>query len=168
MILAFLRYNTKNQLKKNKTLRSNISFKKSAKVGVLFTIENRAKHDLIKEFIKKLESDGKTVSVLAFLPEKKENFEFLFNYFTAKDISFFGSLQSADALTFANTPFDFLYCLDESPNPMVLNVLARSKALCRIGRHIEENEVFFELMIESKNGIKSLIHEEMKYTRELR
>lgn len=168
MKLSFLRYNTKNQLKKNKTLRSNNSFKKSVKAGVLFTIEDRTKHDLVKEFIKKLEAEGKTVSVLAFLPEKKENFEFLFNYFTAKDISFWGNLQSTDALTFAATPFDFLYCLDESPNPMVLNILARSKALCRIGRYVEENEVFFELMIESKNGVKSLIDGEMKYSRELR
>lgn len=167
-MLAFLRYNTKNQLKKNKTLRANTTFKKSASVGVLFTIEDRSKHDSVKEFIKKLEAEGKTVSVLAFLPEKKENFEFLFNYFTAKDVSFWGNLTSHDALTFSSTPFDFLYCLDEAPNPIVLNVLARSKAKCRVGRHHEENQPFFELMIESKNGLKGLLEGVTRYTRELR
>ncbi len=167
-MLAFLRYNTKNQLKKNKTLRSNTTFKKSAKVGVLFTVEDRSKHDLVKEFIKKLESDGKTVTVLAFLPEKKENFEFLFNYFTGKDISFWGNLNSSDALSFSTTPFDFLYCLDEVPNPMVLNVLARSNAKCRVGNHQEVNEPFFELMIENKNGFKGLLEGVTRYTRELR
>ena len=167
-MLAFLRYNTNNQLKKNKTLRSNTTFKKSASVGILFTVEDRSKHDAVKEVIKKLEAEGKTVTVLAFLPEKKENFEFLFNYFTAKDVSFWGTLNSQDALTFSVTPFDFLYCLDEAPNPIVLNVLARSKAKCRIGKYQEENQPFFELMIENKNGFKGLVEGAMRYTRELR
>lgn len=168
MKLAFLRYNTKNQLKKNKTLRSSTTFKKATKVGVFFTIEDRAKHDAVKEFIKKLELDGKTVTVLAFLPEKKENFEFLFNYFTLKDISFWGSLLSNDALNFSNTPFDFLYCLDEAASPMVLNVLARSKAKCRIGKYAPGCEPFYELMIESNNGVKGLMEGELRYSKELR
>lgn len=137
-------------------------------MGILFTIEDRAKHDGIKEFVKKLESEGKTVNVLAFLPEKKENFEFLFNYFTVKDISFWGNLLSNDALTFASTPFDFLYCLDEVLSPMVLNVLARSKAKCRIGNYHPGEENYFELMIENKTGIKGLMEGELRYTKELR
>lgn len=145
-----------------------MAFKKATSVGVLFTIEDRTKHDAVKDLVKKLEADGKAVKALAFLPEKKENFEFLFDYFTVKDISFWGILQSTDALKFSDTPFDFLYCLDEDPNVMVLNLLARSKAKCRIGKYKEENEPYYELMIESKNGIKSLIEGELRYSRELR
>ena len=168
MKLSFLRYNTKSQLKKNKTLRSSTAFKKAMSAGILFTIEDRAKHDAVKDFVKKLELEGKSVTVLAFLPEKKENFEFLYNYFTLKDISFWGNLLSTDALQFSNTPFDFLYCLDEMPNAMVLNVLARSKARCRIGNYQEGDETYYELMIENKNGIKGLLESEMRYSRELR
>lgn len=168
MKLSFLRYNTQSQLKKNKTLRSSTAFKKAIKVGVLFTIEDRAKHDAVKDFVKKLEAEGKSVTVLAFLPEKKENFEFLYNYFTVKDISFWGTLLSSDALQFSNTPFDFLYCLDETPNAMVLNVLARSKAQCRIGSYREGDETYYELMIENKNGIKGLLEGELRYSKELR
>jgi len=137
-------------------------------MGIVFTVEDRSKHDRVKEFIKKLETEGKSVKVLAFLPEKKENFEFLFDYFTSKDISFWGNLTSHDALTFSNLPLDFLYCLDEEPNAMVLNLLARSKAKCRIGKYKGGNEIFFELMIEGKNDVKSLIEAELRYTRELR
>lgn len=168
MKLTFLRYNTKNQLKKNKTLRSSTAFKKATLVGILFTIEDRTKHDAIKEFVKKLELEGKTVKALAYLPEKKENFEFLFNYFTLKDISFWGVLYSHDALTFSSTAFDFLYCLDENLNPAVLNVMARSKAKCRIGKFHEGAESYFELMIENKNGIKGLLEGELRYSKELR
>lgn len=168
MKLTFLRFNTNSQLKKNKTLRASSTFVKAQSVGIVFTVEDRAKHDVVKDLIKKLEGEGKKVSVLAFLPEKKENFEFLFNYFTIKDISFWGKLQSNDALTFINTPFDFLYCLDETPNLMVLNILAHCKAKCRIGKYVEGNELFFEMMIESKNGVKSLMDAVLRYSRELR
>lgn len=168
MKLPLLRYNTKSQIKKNKTHRASMAFKNAVSIGVLFTIEDRAKHDAVKDLVKKLEAEGKTVKVLAFLPEKKENFEFLYDYFTLKDISFWGILHSADALKFASIPFDFLYCLDEDPNAMVLNVLARCKAKCRIGKYKENSETFYELMIESKNGIKSLIDGELRYSRELR
>lgn len=168
MKLTFLRYNTNSQLKKNKTLRSSTAFKKAQQVGVLFTVEDKVKHDTVKEFIKKLETDGKTVKVLAFLPEKKENFEFLFDYFTLKDISFWGNLISNDALHFSSLPFDFLYCLDEEPNLMILNLFARSKAKCRVGKYKEGNEAYFELMIESKNGVKSLAEGELRYSKELR
>lgn len=168
MKLTFLRYHTNSQVKKNKTHRESVTFAKAQSVGILFSVEDRAKHDVVKELIKKLEGEGKKVTVLAFLPEKKENFEFLFNYFTIKDISFFGSLQSNDALTFANVAFDFLYCLDQVPNLMLLNILARCKAKCRIGKYVEGNEAYFEMMIESKNGIRSLAESALKYSRELR
>lgn len=168
MKLTFLRYNTNNQLKKNKTARASTPFQKVQNAGILFTVEDKNKHEVVKELLKRLQHEGKKVSVLAFLPEKKENFEFLFNYFTQKDISFWGQLQSEDALKFADMPLDNLYCLDESYNPMVLNILARSKAKCRIGKFAEGNESFFELMIESKQGVKGLMEESYRYTRELR
>jgi hypothetical protein len=167
MKLTFLRYNTRSQLKKNKTLRSSTAFKKAVSVGILFTVEDRDKHDAIKDFAKKLELEGKTVKVLCFLPDKKENFEFLFDYFTNKDVSFWGNLISSDAITFSNQAFDFLFCFDEHPNPMVLNLLARSKAKCRIGHYVDDNEKFFELMIQSK-GVRKLIDESLRYTKELR
>ncbi len=168
MKLTFLRYNTNNQLKKNKTAHASTPFTKVQSAGILFTVEDKSKHEIVKELLKRLQHEGKKVFVLAFLPEKKENFEFLFNYFTQKDISFWGQLQSEDALKFVDMPLDNLYCLDESYNPMVLNILARCKAKCRIGKYAEGHESFFELMIESKQGIKGLMEESYRYTRELR
>lgn len=168
MKLTFLRNNTKSQLKKNKTLHSSTPFKKALSIGILFTVEDRSKHESLKEFIKKLEGEGKSVKVLAFLPEKKENYEFLFNYFTIKDISFWGNLISNDALDFANMPFDFLYCFDEEPSPIVLNLLARSKAKCRVGHYAEGQEQYYEFMIENKPGVKNLMDGALRYSHELR
>lgn len=152
MKLKLLRLRTRNQLKKNKTPRSSISFKKAERFGLLFTIEDRTKHDHIKQFIHKLEQDGKKVQAFAFLPPKKENYEFLFDFFSQQEVSFWGAVKSDHALRFADTSFDYLICLDSKPNDYIQYLLARSKARCRAGIFGEELKPYFELMV---NGVKS-------------
>lgn len=164
MKLNFLNIRTNNQLKKNKSLRSSIPYKQALTVGVLFTVEDKKKHDDIKEFIHKLEHDGKKVQVLEYLPVKKDNYEFLFDFFTINDISFWGKIESEKTLKFSDTPFDYLFCMDTERNPMVLYLLARSKAKCRVGRFQDQEKSFFELMIDSTGGTKNLIDSIYKYT----
>jgi len=168
MKLNFLNIRTNNQLKKNKTLRANIPYKQALTVGILFSVEDKKKHDDIKEFIHKLEHDGKKVQVLEFLPVKKDNYEFLFDFFTVKDISFWGKIESEKTLEFSDTPFDYLFCLDTERNPMLLYLLARSKAKCRVGRFHENEKSFFEFMIDSEANTKNLIDGIYKYTAQLK
>ena len=63
---------------------------------------------------------------------------------------------------------DFLFYLDTDSNPLTLNLLARSKAQCRIGRFIEEQSTYFEMMIEQTGTIKGLIETMYKYAKQLR
>jgi hypothetical protein len=163
-----LKIRTNSYLKKNKALRNNLSYKKAINVGIIFSVEDKKKHEDIKEFIKKLEHDGKHVKVMAFLPKKKENYEFLFDFFTEKDLSFWGNINSPNAEKFSDTPFDFLYYVDTTPNPLVLNLMARSAAKCRIGKFWDEGKPYFELMIESNGNTKALIDSMYRYTSVLR
>ena len=159
---------TKTALKKNKTVRASTPYKKAVNVGIIFTVEDKAKHDHIKEFIQRLERDGKKVQVLEFLPEKKMNHEFKFDFFTLKDVSFFGDLTSPNALKFAETPFDYLFYIDKESNPLILHLLARSKAQCRVGKFCEEERSYFEMMIGQDGTIKELIESMYNYTSQLR
>lgn len=168
MKLNFLRIRTNNQLKKNKTLRASTPYSQALTIGVIFSVEDKKKHDDVKEFIHKLERDGKKVQVLEYLPVKKENYEFKFDFFTLNDISFWGKLESHATIKFSDTPFDYLFCLDSETNPMVLYVLARSKSKCRVGRFQAEEKPFFELMIDSQPGTKNLIDGIYKYTTQLK
>lgn len=163
-----LQLSTRTAIRKNNTLRASIPYKQARSIGVLFSVEDKQKHDAIKAFIKQLEADGKTVKVLEYLPVAKENYEFLFDFFTIKDLSFWGSLKSSDAEKFINMPFDYLYCVDRVHNPLILHLLARSKALCRVGRFGENDYAYFELMIEQDGPIQSLIESMYKYTRQLK
>ncbi len=166
--LNFLKLRTSMAVKKNRNSHGSVAWKKAQSVGIIFSVVDRQKHDDIKEFIRQLEHDGKKVKVLEFLPQKKENFEFLFDFFTMEELSFWGKITSTRALQFMTMPFDYLFYIDQEPNPLVLSLMAESKATCRIGKFTETDSVFYELMIEHKGTLKSLIDNMYKYTRQLR
>ncbi len=159
---------TQAALKKNKTARASNPYKQISRIGIIFTVEDKSKHNAVKELIQQLERDGKKVQILEFLPEKKINHEFKFDFFTAKDISFWGELTASNALQFAETPFDYLFYIDKESNPLVLHLLARSKAHCRVGKFHEAESPYFEMMIEQNGTIEGLIESMYNYTSQMR
>jgi hypothetical protein len=166
--LTFLRWRTESALRKNKSLRASTPYKRSNLVGIIFSVEDRQKHDDIKDFIRHLEQDGKQVKVMEFLPRKKDNYEFLFDFFTIHDLNFWGKIVNDQARKFAETPFDYLFYIDEEHNPLVLNLLAQSRAHCRVGRYQEGMEPYFEFMIAGHGTPKGLIDNMYRYTKQLR
>lgn len=163
MKLSFLKYRTKLLLKKKKQERPNVPYKASRAMGIIFTVEDKQKHFAIKEFIRKLESDGKDIQVLEYLPERTENYEFKFDFFQEKDISFWGNVTSSNAIEFADAPFDYLYYLDLTPNPLILHLLARSHAKCRVGRFWEEGSQYLDLMVDATPNTQALLDTIYKY-----
>ena len=166
--MSLLQMRTTSALRKDNVHRASVPYKRAQSVGIIFSVEDKQKHDAIKEFIRHLEQDGKKVQVLEFLPKKKENYEFLFDFFSDKDLSFWGKITSTQAVKFSDTPFDYLYYIDQELNPLVLHLLAVSKAHCRIGCFAEPDSAFFEMMIEHKGPVKGLIDGMYKYTRQLK
>ena len=168
MKLSFLKYKTNLLIKKQKSSRTSVPWKKALTVGVIFTVEDKQKHFAIKDFIRKLEHDGKHVQVLEYLPEKTENFEFKFDFFTDKDITFWGNINSANALQFADAPFDFLFYLDLEPNDMIMNILARSHAKCRVGKYCSGGAGYLDFMVDSVSNNQAMLETLYKYVSQLR
>jgi hypothetical protein len=164
----FLEIRTRALLRRNRTERTTVPYKTAKQIGVIWTVEDKIKHDTIKGLIKKFEQDGKEVQVIEFLPKNKDNYEFRFDFFTEDNLSFWGDINSAGALKFANSAFDYLFYLDATPNPLILNLLARSKAKCRVGRSWEEGHPYFELMIDSASNINVMSETMYKYASQLR
>jgi len=158
----------KSQLKKNKTTRFSQPYKNMKSVGIIFTADDRQKHEQIKSFIKKLEHDGKEIHVLCFLPPKKENHDFLFNYYTIKDLNFWGKIESDDVVKFINEPFDLLFNPDSNSDKMLRYILAASKAKCRVGKANDKMRSLFEMMIDTHNSNNTLTEEMYKYTNRLK
>jgi len=168
MKLKLLRMKTNALLKKNRTARTNVPYDQAKTIGIIFTVEDKQKHHVVKEFIKRFEANGKHVQILEFLPEQRDNYEFKFDFFSQKDISFWGNLSSHAAIQFCDAPFDFLYYLDLEPNPFVAHVLARSKAKCRVGRYFDEGDKYLDFMIESVSNNQALLDNMYNYTTQLK
>ena len=155
-------------LKKNQAVRGSVPFKNAKTVGIIFTVEDKQKHFAVKDFIKRFEADGKHIQVLEYLPDNKENYEFKFDFFMDKDVSFWGNINSPNAIQFADGPFDFLFYLDLTPNPLILHLLARSKAKCRVGRMFDDGHSYLDLMVDSVSNTQALLDTMYKYVTQLR
>ena len=166
--MSFLQMRTNAALRKNNFLRSSTPYKQAQTIGIIFSVEDKQKHEDIKELVRNLEQDGKKVSVLEFLPRKKDNFEFLYDFFTVESLTFWGKIDSQHATSFSDSPFDYLFYIDNESNPLILNLLAQSKAKCRVGTYHELESSFYELMIEYKGATKTLISNMYNYTKQLK
>jgi hypothetical protein len=155
--LKFLDFRTKKALKNSHAVRATIPYSASKEVGIIFTVEDKQKHQLVKSFISRLQNDGKKVQILEFLPKKKDNPEFMFDFFTIEDLNFWGKINSETADKFCRTNFDFLFILDTHPNPLIAHILANSLAHCRVGRYDERNKAYLDFMIETNCSIQGLI-----------
>lgn len=165
----FLQLNTKRHLRKNRSQRVTTDYKKASKIGIVFSTEGMDKHNAIKSLVKELKEEGKEVSVISYLPPKQQNHEFLFDIISANDISFWGTLKNEEARKFVMESFDYLLDLDTASNGIVENILAMSKAKCRVGIYREGKGPFFELMISPKNpdSVQDLIQDIHFYTKNI-
>lgn len=165
----FLSLRTKTTLKKDKIIRASTSFSDAKTIGIIFSADNKYKFDCIKQLKKDLENEGKTVEVLSYLAKGKDNYEFLFDFFTSRDISFWGRFTSTLVNKFIAQPFDFLFSVDIKSNIYIDNILACSHAKCRVGPFRENKSQFFELMININDSkpISALINEMYHFTKRL-
>jgi len=166
--LKFLELRTQAVLKKNNFRRATIPYSAAKQIGILFTVEDKLKHQQVKDFITRLQHEGKEVQVLEFLPKKKENPEFMFDFFSIQDLNFWGKINSGPVEKFSKTNFDYLFNIDIKSNPLIRNLLASCRAHCRVGRYQEDLSPFFELMIETNGSIQGLIDNMYEYTKKLR
>jgi hypothetical protein len=165
---GLLKMRTDLLLRKKDVARASVPYEASRQMGVIFTVEDKAKHETVKEFIRKLEHDGKQVKVMEYLPPDKQNYEFKFDFFTENDISVWGNITSPGALKFVDIPFDYLFYLDAEPNLLLLHLLVRSKARCRVGRQWANGPTYFEFMVQSAPSIRELAETMHRYIVQLK
>jgi hypothetical protein len=163
----FIAYHTRKAVKKQQFERPTVNYDSAQRVGILFCTDTPQKHELVKQFKKKLEAEGKKVSVLTFLKKGQENYGFNFDYFGPEDFSFFGNLKSEAAKAFCDQKFDYLFHVDlDNNHPMLSYVLAHSHAKSRVGRYADETKEFYELMISlSEEKLPELIEQMYRYTK---
>ena len=166
---TILKYRTKLANRRRLSSRGSKSFPSSSTIGILFTVEDIDKHNNIKKFIEKLEAENKKVSSICFLPKGKDNFEFLFNFFTKKEIGYFGQLKNEYLKDFLNQSFDYLFLLDQKSTPCMQYILANSQAKCRVGLAENQNQEFMELLIKPKSKtMEDIVDDLLTYIKKIK
>lgn len=161
-------YRLPSIIKQGSIERSNIvDYNEAHEIGVLSTLYNYEKQQIIRTFIEQLQADDKKVKVLCYDTRKEKTKIFGFDTFTKRDISFGGKFSNSDVIDFIGMKFDFLFHLDFEPDVIMNKILALSQAHCRIGRYNEEQTAFYELMIDAKN-MDELYDEMYRYTKILK
>ncbi len=164
-----LQKQTKRLLSENQNSKTTVNYTNAKSIGVLFTQSNRNKYQAIKSLVTQFEKEGKQVTVLCYLEKGVENYDFRYDYFTSNDVGLWGKMQSPIALKFAQQSFDYLYYLDLKENIYLENVLAMSKASCRIGFYKRKNDDLLDLMLNfnAEYSIEEAIDQILFYTRKL-
>jgi len=145
-----LPFKTKVALKTNKAIRISEGYTQARKVGVIFTYSGEKNLILVNKFLDRMEQEGKEVQLLIYVAKVGKDDTYGFPHFTIKDLDFWGSFDNELLFNFEQSVFDYLINVDIQSNIVIENVLANSKAKCRVGRYQEHRQNFYELMIDYK------------------
>ena len=163
-----LSYKTNRFLKQNLSIRESVSYNNAQSIGVIYSNDTPEKTKLAERLKELLLADGKKVKVLAY--DRNVEVQHLpFESFSKKDLGFWGNFIKQSIDNFSNTTFDFLYCLDNKPGEIIKNILAKSKAKCRVGicHDFEAYQNTFELIVQTAND-SNIIDSVHSYTKNIR
>lgn len=168
MVLSqVLSYKTNRFIKLNQDIRKSVPYVESKNIGIIFSNDDSEKSIYAEKLKSLLNEDRKQIKVLAY-DRNVEVKHLPFESFSKKDINFWGSFTNQSIDNFAGTSFDFLICLDNNPNEIIRNLLAKSQAKCRVGicDNFENYSKLFELVIQSSNDV-NLVDNVYAYTKKI-
>lgn len=167
---TLLKYRTKKSLKNSKS-RSVVPFSKAQNIGIIVSKLNENEIFVINEFIDKISNEGKKVSIITY-DNRKENPQLTqpYDIITKKDITWNGKFKDDSIKKFIKTEFDYLISLNTSSILPLDNIIAGSKAKCRIGLYRETKNNMFELIINPNPNatLKEKLDQMYSYTKKLR
>ncbi|WP_342265560.1 DUF6913 domain-containing protein [Cardinium endosymbiont of Philonthus spinipes] len=136
--------------KQHKALaRSNVGLNKATTIGVLYSYESPAKHEVVQRLIRDLKNLDKQVSVLCYITGKdrmhaSSNLRYAFGH---KAITILGKVKSDRIKKFIETPFDYMFHVDLTTNPLLDYIVAKHPAKCRVGHFDPMRKNLFEVMV---------------------
>lgn len=155
--LRWLNYMLNKKISKKSIQHSSIPFEKAKRVGILYDITEMSDSVFVDNYVQVLKKAGKTVELLTYVNEVSEDAEFKVQYFTKKDLSWYGLPVGEVVDKFTETPFDILMSLHISPIPELEHIAALSHASFRVGRYDDSKVECYDLMIDNASN-KNLQH----------
>ncbi|MCV9385681.1 DUF6913 domain-containing protein [Reichenbachiella ulvae] len=154
---------------RKKSERGSKAYQDAKRFGILYTYSTEKNHKLVYEWIEELTQEGKSVQVITFIPKTKKKDNFDYPFFSERHLKSNGKWSLEIVEDFKEAPFDYLLSLDKGLDKYTMNILATSKAKCRVGLYAEGVSQYFEMMINHEKGdFRALLSEVHHYLKELR
>ena len=156
--------NIKNALGKrkiDKILRSNkrrlkvVNYSTAKSIGVIYPVTTTDYQDFVNKFIDFLREEVGFKSIISLgycdtkqIPNFIINQSIKYQYFTKSDLDMYNFGKSKEVKDFIKQDFEILIDFSrECINP-IKHVVASSKSGLKIGRHSQENERYFDFMVD--------------------
>lgn len=167
-----IKYIAEYQIKKLCALPRNKQFVKltdAKTIGLLFDATDGNVFETVKKFIEQLKKYSKNVHAIGYVNEKiTPNYSYIktdIDLFNKKELTGFYKPQSPYIKTFMDDEKDLLIDINLSQQMPLRYIAASSKAKCKVGMHLLENEALHDLLIATtpQQGIDFYLQQAVKY-----
>jgi len=122
-------------------------------IGILYCANNPVEVELMKTYIHSLRDMKKEVRSLGFLNVREVplglNGSVKHQYFSLKELNWYGKPSSQFIHAFVNEEFDILFDFGVPSQLPILFLTSMSKAKCKVGRYLEKYTELYDVMIEA-------------------
>jgi hypothetical protein len=167
-----IKYIAAYQIKKLCTFPRNKQFVKlddAKTIGILFDATSNDTFETVKKFIEKLKAYTKNVHAIGYVDEKlTPNYSYIktdIDLFNKKELTSFYQPQSPYIKTVIEDEKDLLIDINLSRKIPLQFIAASSKAKCKVGMHLPENEPLHDILIATtpQQGLDFYLQQVIKY-----
>jgi len=167
-----IKYIAAYQIKKLCALPRNKKFVKlndAKTIGILFDATNNDTFETVKKIIEKLKTHTKNVHAIGYVDEKlTPNYSYIktdIDLFNKKELKNFYQPQSLYIKTFIEDEKDLLIDINLNQKLPLQFIAASSKAKCKVGIHLPENEPLHDILIATtpQQGLDFYLQQVVKY-----
>ena len=166
------KYIAEYQIKKLRALPRNKQFIKlndAKTIGILFDATDANTFETIKKFIEQLKKYTKGVHAIGYVNEKiTPNYSYIktdIDLFNKKELTNSFKPQSPYIKTFMEDEKDLLIDINFNQQLPLRFIAASSKAKCKVGMHLPENEPLHDILIATtpQQGLDFYLQQVVKY-----
>lgn len=138
-------------------------------IGIIFEATDNATFETVKKFITQLKEYTKNVHAIGYIDEKlTPNYSYIktdIDLFNKKELQSFFKPQSPYIKTFMDDEKDLLIDINLNQKIPLQFIAAGSKAKCKVGLHLPENEQLHDVLIATtqQQGLDYYLQQVIKY-----
>lgn len=138
---------------------SSCNLKEAENIGILFDATHLVSFEVVKKFVKQIDSKYNTISILGYVDSKQLIDHYLyrkgFDFFTQANLNWYSKPEGEAVESFMAKEFDVLFDLNLEDQFPMKYILSLSKATFKAGRYTESHD-FLDFMINIEPEIEAI------------